>query len=99
MTCTCTLDGGGITLWDGTAFMSQCPLSSDQIALVHVQFGMKMAIVCGRITAVPVDAEEMQNYTSNATIPVDTSFNGTSIRCSVDGFQMVGMKLFMVGGK
>ena len=102
VTCTCTVedeDGGRSTLWDGTAFMSQCPLFLDQIVLVHVQFPARQLIECGsRISAVPI-SQEFQNYTSNVTITVNTSNNGSSMRCSRAGLSAVGMKVLNVGGK
>ena len=101
VTCTCTVDDDGtrFTLWDGTAFMSQCSLTSDQIVLLHVQFPAKQPVLCGdRISAVPIGSE-LQNYTSNATIIVNPSNNGGSIRCSRPGLPAVGTKVLNVGGK
>ena len=102
VTCTCTVedeDGGRSTLWDGTAFMSQCPSSLDRIILVHAQFPARQPFECGnRISAVPI-SQELQNYTSNATITVNTSNNGSSIRCGRAGLSAEGMKVLNVGGK
>ena len=100
MTCTCTGEdesGRSLTLWDGSAFTSQCPSSRDQLLLLHSQFDMLAPIQCGRISAVPI-SQEFQNFTSNATITVNTSNNGSSIRCSVGVSLLVGMILLNVGG-
>ena len=101
MTCTCTVEdenGRSITLWDGSAFMSQCPGSADQIVLLHSQFAGRQPIECGdRISVVPIN-QVFQNYTLNATITVSTSNNGSSMRCSVGGPPPVGMIVLNVGG-
>ena len=101
MTCTCTVEdenGRSATLWDGTAFTSQCPGSLDQIALLHSQFAARISFGCGnRISAVLI-SQEFQNFTSNVTITVNTSNNGSSIRCSVGGPPPVGIKVLIVGG-
>ena len=96
MTCTCTVEDAVFTLWDGSAFMSQCPASGDQIILLHSQFGLGHS-ECGRISAVPV-SQELQNYTSNVTVTVNTLNNGSSMRCSAGG-SAVGMTVLNVGGR
>ena len=102
VTCTCTVedeDGTRSTLWDGTAFMSQCSQSRDQIVLLHSQFDVIEPLECGnRISAIPIN-QEFRNYTSNASITVNISNNGSSIRCSLAGLSPVGIKLLNVGGK
>lgn len=101
MTCTCTVEdegGRSITLWDGSAFTSQCPGSGDQIILLHVHFTGRQRIECGdRISAVPV-SQELNNFTSNATIIASTSNNGSSLTCSVGGPPLVGVMILNVGG-
>ena len=106
MTCTCTVEdegGHSFTLWDGSAFTSQCPQSGDQIVLLHLQFTGRQftgrqRIECGdRISAVPV-SQELNNFTSNATIIASTSNNGSSLTCSAGGPPLVGVMILSVGG-
>ena len=101
MTCTCTVEdvgGFSITVWDGSAFRSQCPVSLDQIVLLHSQYDSRQPFVCGRrISAVPI-SQELNNYTSNATITISSSNNGSGIRCSMGGLPPVGMIVLYVGG-
>ena len=99
MTCTCAGEdesGVSVTVWDGSTFTSQCPRFRDQIILAHSQFSLAVPIECGRISVVPI-SQDLQTYTSNATITVSTSNNGSSIRCSV-GISLEGMIVLNVGG-
>jgi hypothetical protein len=91
------VSGFSVTVWDGSAFASQCPTSGDQILLVHLQFDRRQSIACGRISAAPI-SQELPNFISNATIIVSTSSNGSSLRCSVGGPPPVGMIVLNVGG-
>lgn len=73
MTCTCTVEDESslsFTLWDGTAFSSQCPGSLDQIILVHSLFGLRISVECGnRISEIPPAP-------SNLNIPLDSLTRG-----------------------
>ena len=101
VTCTCTVEdesGRSITLWDGSAFTSQCPGFRDQIILAHSQFSGGERTECGdRISVVQV-SQVLNNFTSNATITVNTSNNGSTLNCSDGGPLTVGIKVLYVGG-
>ena len=90
MTYTCTVEdaaGFQFTLWDGTAF-TQCPIPPNEIALLHPSFIARPLVECGdRIVATPV-SQEFGNHTSDATIAVLTSNNGSTVKCSLDCHQL-----------
>ena len=103
VTCTCTvedMEGIGSTQWDGSAFTG-CPITSNEITLLHPSFTLRPQVICDddAIVATPVSQEGV-NYTSDVSIAVNTTTNGSIVRCSLAGRSPpVGMTTLKVGGK
>ena len=79
----CTTVGGGITVWQGSAF--QCPQSSDEIALRHAQF-LGSVGVCndGAICAHAVSILAPDCFISNLTVYITPALDGSTVRCEYD---------------
>ena len=78
---TCTVVGGSVTIWSGTAF--DCV--GNQIALLHSQFGTSAAAgACGSLSATGDSATDTSGqvcYSSTLTVPVSVSLNGLTVGC------------------
>ena len=86
ITFQCITVGGGITVWQGSAF--QCPESSNEIALRHSQFFESAhAGVCndGAICAYAVSIPAPDCYVSNLTVYITPALEGRTVRCEYDG--------------
>ena len=82
----CSTVGGGTTVWQGSAF--NCPLSSDEIHLLHSQFQSRNAVGnCngGAIIGQALRIEEPDCFVSQLTITnITMSFNGKRVECLHD---------------
>ena len=89
MIFTCSIVGGGNTIWNGTAF--NCPssnsVSNNQIFLRHSAFAMMASGMCndGDIVGEAVSADlEIPRYTSRLNITVNSDVVGRNISCIYD---------------
>ena len=89
MTFTCSIVGGGNTIWNGTAF--NCPsgnsVSNNQIFLRHSAFAMMTGGMCndGAIVGESVSFDsEVTRYTSRLNITVNSDVVGKNISCIYD---------------
>ena len=80
----CTVEGEGATIWKGTSF--QCPATSNEIVLLHVQstpsargVGCSNGTLIGRI----IGAED-GTYISQLAVAVRTELLGRSVSCVHD---------------
>ena len=83
ITFECTTVGGGITVWQGSAF--NCPQSSDEISLRHAQF-LGSVGVCndGAICAHAVSIPAPDCFISNLTVYITPALDGRTVRCEHD---------------
>ena len=87
MTFTCSIVGGGNTIWNGTAF--KCPstnsVSNDQIFLRHSAFATMTSGMCndGAIVGEAVSIEGTR-YTSRLNVAVNSDVVGRTISCIYD---------------
>ena len=83
ITFECTTVGGGITVWQGSAF--NCPQSSDEISLRHAQF-LGSVGVCndGAICAHAVSIPAPDCFISNLTVYITPALEGRTVRCEHD---------------
>ena len=83
ITFQCTTTGGGITVWQGSAF--HCPQSSDEIALRHAQF-LESVGVCndGAICAHADSILSPDCFISNLTVYITPALDGRTVRCEYD---------------
>ena len=90
----CTTIGGGITVWQGSAF--HCPQSSDEIALRHAQF-LGSVGVCndGAICAHAADIESPDCFISNLTVYITPALEGRTVTCEYDnGLEVILVRSF-----
>ena len=100
MTFTCSIGGGGNTLYNGTAFY--CPsansASNNQILLRHSGFGTRgePSGMCnnGAITAEGVSVDSTR-YTSRLNVTVSSDIVGMNVSCIYDDASR-GME-FLIG--
>jgi hypothetical protein len=83
ITFQCTTVGGGITVWQGSAF--QCPQSSDEIALRHAQFLGSVGVcndgaICAHADSIPA----ANCFISNLTVYITPDLEGRAVRCEYD---------------
>ena len=80
LTYSCTVTGGGATIWSGTAF--RCSSKRNEIILRHNRFDSGTIGVCngGVIIArsVRVDSD---NFTSQLTVNVSSGLNNRTVEC------------------
>jgi hypothetical protein len=82
----CTVMGGGLTIWTGSAF--SCSSFRNEIVLRHSSFGGTGTYwMCnnGAIEARSLSVEG-NNYTSQLNVTVTPDTAGTTINCSHDNF-------------
>lgn len=83
ITFQCTTVGGGITVWQGTAF--DCPQSSNEIALRHAQFWGSVGVCNGGDICAHADSIQLPDcYTSNLTVYITPALEGRTVRCEYD---------------
>ena len=87
----CTIDGGAVTLWIGSAFT--CPA-----ALVHSLFThLQVTGGCDGLTAMSVGVNGTE-YTSRLTLNATAELNGRMINCTNGGSELIGYDIIRVGG-
>ena len=81
LTYTCSIAGGGITLWDGTAF--DCPSRLNAILLLHIQFAFGTSGSCNdeAIVARSIGVNS-SCYISELNVTVSSSLHSKAIRCT-----------------
>ncbi len=101
-TYTCTVVGGGVTLWSGTAF--DCPSINNAVALAHFLYSGGTAIgtcTSGAISGVgtSVDTSGAEPcYTSEMSVTISANMDGQSVVCSRDNI-VIGIDFLRVAGK
>ena len=90
----CTVDGGVLTLWTGSAFT--CPTAS--ITLLHSLFTQLEGVSdkCGDLTAMSVGVNGTE-YTSRLTLTATAELNGNTINCT-NGSGLIGFNIVRVEG-
>lgn len=83
VTFECTTVGGGITVWEGTAF--DCPLSSNEIQLRHTQF-IDSIRICnnGDISGHAVAILPPDCFLSRLIVHITMELNGRTVICRHD---------------
>jgi hypothetical protein len=84
LTFTCTITGGGITVWSGTAF--NCSSSTNEIPLSHSRFmeGISRSCNSGAVVARSVGVTDDVCYTSQLRVQVSSSLNSRTVQCAHD---------------
>ena len=85
LTFNCTIAGGGVTIWRGTAF--NCPASGNEILLRHTQFAGGNAM--GSCNGGSISARGSQNtanmcFTSLLSVTISNQLNNKTIECAHD---------------
>ncbi len=100
-TYICTVVGGGVTVWSGTAF--DCP-PSNIIALAHALYSGGTAIgtctsgaINGNGTSLDSSGAETC-YTSELSVTISANMDGQSVVCSRDNI-VIGIDFLRVAGK
>ena len=85
LTYECTVTGLGSTIWTGTAF--ECPLTSNEIILLHSRFtsvyGASRSCNNGDIVARSLSVEG-NNYTSQLNVTITPFIAGKTVECLSD---------------
>lgn len=104
LTYTCNINGGGTTLWGGSAF--DCSSTSNEIRLRHSQFatpGTSGTCNNNAMRARSVGVVNNVCYISELSVTVSSAFNNSMIRCNHDsgtGERSIGsFTLTVVSGK
>ena len=98
-TYTCTVVGGAVTVWSGTAF--DCP-SSNEIQLAHALYSGGTATgECGAIigNGISVDTSAAEFcYTSELSVTISANMDGQTVGCTRD-ITLIGIDSLRVAGK
>lgn len=81
----CSILGGGTTVWQGSAF--HCPLSSDEIHLLHSQFNLRIVKTCnnGEIIGRALRTEAPDCFVSELKLQnVTRDLVGKRVECQHD---------------
>ncbi len=101
-TYTCTVVGGSITVWSGTAF--DCPGSINLIVLAHDLFSGATAVgTCtnGAINGVGISVDTSgaeECYTSELSVIISANMDGQTVVCTKDT-TVIGSDFLRVAGK
>ena len=102
LTFTCTIIGGGNTLWRGSAF--NCPSTTNEIILRHSQFnsvgGTSGSCNNEAIVGRSVRDESSNCFTSQLSVTVSESLNSRVVECdhnSNTGTRDIGSAILSVG--
>ena len=92
LTYECTVTGGILTIWTGTAF--ECPSINNEILLLHDTYG-SVSGSCnnGDIVARSLSAEG-NNYTSQLNVTITPETAGKTIECFGSGFSVTLNNIF-----
>ena len=100
-TYICTVVGGIITVWSGTAF--DCP--ANNVILVNGQYSGGTAIgtctsgaIIGNGTSVDTSGAE-PCYTSELSVTISANMDGQTVMCSRDDVTLIGSHSLQVAGK
>ncbi|XP_064393598.1 uncharacterized protein LOC135341050 isoform X2 [Halichondria panicea] len=97
-TYTCTVVGGAVTVWSGTAF--DCP-SSNEIQLAHALYSGGTATgECGAIigNGISVDTSAAEFcYTSELSVTISANMDGQTVGCTRD-ITLIGIDSLRVAG-
>ena len=82
LTYTCTIIGGGSTIWSGSAF--DCSSKSNEIILRHSQFASGMDGNCngGAITARSLGVVDDTCYSSQLNLTFNLDLNNKTVQCA-----------------
>ena len=82
LTYTCTIYGGGNTIWRGSAL--DCETKMNEIILRHSQFERGSSGNCngGAITAQSLSAVNNTRFSSQLRVTVDLEMNNRTIQCA-----------------
>ena len=103
LTYTCSIAGGGTTLWRGSAF--DCSSTSNEIRLRHSTFstdGTSGSCNDEAMWARSIGLTNTNCYTSELRVTVSTSFNDRSIECAYNSGTdetTIGVSTLRVAGK
>ncbi|XP_064397731.1 uncharacterized protein LOC135344450 [Halichondria panicea] len=99
-TYICTVVGGVITVWSGTAF--DCP--ANNVILVHSQYSGGTAVgtctsgaIIGNGTSVDTSGAE-PCYTSELSVTISANMDGQTVMCSRDDSTVIGSHSLQVAG-
>ena len=99
-TFTCTVVGGIVTRWIGTAF--NCTGNGNAIGLFHDSF-FGIVQTCGTLTGrgtVVNDSVNPNCYTSELTIPIASDLNGLIVNCTRnEADNVIGSHTLRIAGK
>ena len=90
----CTVDGGALTLWIGSALPS-CP--GIFFGLLHTEFTNGVNITCNNLTAISVGFSGT-NYTSKLILTATAKLNKKIISCAHGDGTVIGSDAIKVGG-
>lgn len=78
----CTINGGGSTIWSGSAF--DCETRMDEIILRHSQFVSGSSGNCndGAVTAQSLGVVDSTCFTSQLSVTVDLEMNNKTVLCA-----------------
>ena len=102
-TYTCTVVGGGATVWSGTAF--DCSPSNNRLSLLHSpQFsgGETGGCTSGAISGagISVDTSGAEDcYTSELSVNISANMDGQTVVCTRDVTMIIGNDSLRVAGK
>ena len=83
VTFTCTVVGGGITVWSGTAF--DCSSGTNDISLSHTRFMEGISKSCnGGATVATSLGVTNDRYTSQLRVQVSSDLNSRTVQCAHD---------------
>ena len=87
LTYECTVVGGGVTVWKGSAFDNRCGKSGNELVLLHDRYhgvsGDYKFCEDGSIEARGVRVEN-SSYTSQLNVTLTSNITGKSIECAHD---------------
>ena len=101
-TYICTVVGGTVTVWSGTAF--DCPSTNNIIPLAHALYSVGTAGTCtnGAISGngATVDTSGAEPcYTSELSVTVSVDMDGQTVGCTRDTTTVIGNDTLQVAGK
>ena len=98
LTYTCTVDGGNVTIWGGSALIDCAGNNDSEIKLYHRDPEAMGECNDGYILGQSVDVKG-SCYTSQLNVTVSNGLNNTTVNCSSDSVMHIGESLIRVAGK
>ena len=90
----CTVDGGILTLWIGSAF-TNCP--GGFFGLLHTHFTNGVNVTCNDLTAISVGVNGTK-YTSRLILTASAKLNEKIVSCTHGNGTVIGSDAIKVGG-